>query len=62
MPEVHVPQAHAPNDLVTRSKPLQSVWRWGLYLVVAAVCTLVFGLYLRPDMMVTLTEQLWACF
>jgi hypothetical protein len=37
-------------------------WRWLAYLLALMVCAGVFGLYLRPDMMVTLTEQLWACF
>jgi hypothetical protein len=39
-----------------------SRWRWLGYLLALAVCVGVFGLYLRPDMMVTLTEQLWSCF
>ncbi len=37
-------------------------WRWLAYLLALLVCAGVFGLYLRADMMVTLTEQLWACF
>mgnify|MGYP003332560587 CR=1 FL=1 len=37
-------------------------WRWVAYPLVALACAVVFALYLRPDMMVTLTEQLWACF
>ena len=37
-------------------------WRWVAYPVAGLACALVFALYLRPDMMVTLTEQLWACF
>jgi hypothetical protein len=36
--------------------------RWLAYLLALMVCAGVFGLYLRPDMMVMLTEQLWACF
>ena len=32
---------------------------WG---AAAAVLLAVFALYTRPDMMVTLADQLWACF
>ena len=37
-------------------------WRWLAYLVAGLVCAAVFGWYLHPDMLITLTEQLWACF
>jgi hypothetical protein len=30
--------------------------------VVLAVLAAVFALYTRPDLMVTLSEQIWACF
>lgn len=29
---------------------------------VLAVLAAVFALYTRPDLMVTLSEQIWACF
>jgi len=31
-------------------------------LVVVAALALVFGLYTRPDFLVQLSNQLWACF
>jgi hypothetical protein len=37
-------------------------WRWLAYLLALWVCAGVFVMYLRPDMMIALTEQLWACF
>lgn len=36
--------------------------RWAGYGLAGLVCALVFALYVQPDMMVTLAEQLWACF
>jgi hypothetical protein len=44
---------------VPKARPL---WRGVGYAAVALACALVFGLYVRPDMMVTLADQLWACF
>jgi hypothetical protein len=38
------------------------LWRWAGYAAVALACAMVFALYVRPDMMVTLADQLWACF
>ncbi|MDI9331965.1 MAG: hypothetical protein QM527_11780 [Alphaproteobacteria bacterium] len=37
-------------------------WRWLAYGLAALVCALIFGMYVQPDMMVLLAEQLWACF
>ena len=31
------------------------------FVLAGLVCFLVFALYIQPDMMVTLAEQLWAC-
>ncbi len=42
--------------------PRRSWMRWSVYAAVALACALVFVLYVRPDMMVTLADQLWACF
>ncbi|HQQ70716.1 MAG TPA: hypothetical protein PLL92_10445 [Alicycliphilus sp.] len=36
--------------------------RWLAYAAVLAVLLVVFALYLRPDFMLTLADQLWACF
>ncbi len=35
---------------------------WLAYTVALVVLLLVFGLYLQPDFMVTLAQQVWACF
>jgi hypothetical protein len=32
------------------------------YGVAGVACTLVFLAYLKPDMMLTLAQQIWACF
>lgn len=38
-------------------------WRRGLgWIAVAALLLLVFAAYLRPDLAMTLANQLWACF
>lgn len=36
--------------------------RWLLYLLATAVLVGVFTLYLQPDFMVQLADQVWACF
>ncbi len=51
-----------PEQGVISTPPPRTGWRWGGYAAVALACALVFGLYVRPDMMVTLADQLWACF
>jgi hypothetical protein len=33
-----------------------------VYAAAALACGLVFMAYLKPDVMVTLAQQLWACF
>jgi uncharacterized membrane protein YuzA (DUF378 family) len=40
------------------------VWRWAWvsYGLIGLACVLVFLLYTQADMMVTLAQQLWACF
>jgi hypothetical protein len=39
-----------------------SARRIGLGAVALALCALVFGLYLRPDMVFTLATAVWNCF
>ncbi len=39
-----------------------SVQRVALYGVALLVLLAVFALYLQPDFMVTLAQQVWACF
>ena len=36
--------------------------RWAAYGLAMAVLAGVFLLYLQPDFMVTLAQQVWACF
>lgn len=36
--------------------------RWLGYLGAAAALAAVFSLYLQPDFMVLLAQQVWACF
>ena len=36
--------------------------RWLAYLAALVVLLLVFGLYTQPRMLVTLADQVWACF
>ncbi|HEX5783955.1 MAG TPA: hypothetical protein VFY35_04420 [Burkholderiaceae bacterium] len=35
---------------------------WAVRAAVLAVCLAVFALYLRPGFLLTLANQLWACF
>jgi hypothetical protein len=40
-----------------------TAWRRRLaWIAVAVVLLLVFAAYLRPDLIVTLANQIWACF
>lgn len=36
--------------------------RWLAYAAALAVLLAVFAMYLRPDFMLTLADQLWSCF
>lgn len=40
----------------------RSIQRLVLYSAAVAALLAVFSLYLRPDFMVTLAQQVWACF
>lgn len=40
----------------------QRVWKFAAWAAVIAVSLAVFALYTRPQMMVTLTDFVWACF
>lgn len=40
----------------------KSLLTWLAYLAALAALALVFALYLQPDFMVTLAQQVWACF
>ena len=42
-----------------RSKTLT---HWIAYAAALAALALVFSLYLQPEFMVTLAQQVWACF
>lgn len=55
---------HAPSTSSTPTAPrlLQGWQRALVWAVVAAVLAAVFALYLQPDFMVTLANQVWACF
>lgn len=35
---------------------------WAVWAAVLAMCLAVFALYLRPVFLLTLADQLWACF
>lgn len=36
--------------------------RWMTFAAVLAVLLAVFALYLQPDFMLSLADQIWACF
>ena len=44
----------------------RTAWpRWqrlALWALIALVLALVFGLYLQPEFMVNMADQVWACF
>lgn len=51
--------------LPTASPPARHVPRWLkalLWLGAGAVLAAVFGLYLDPDFMLLMADQVWACF
>lgn len=37
-------------------------WKYICYIAVVAATVGVFALYTRPEMMVTLSDLIWACF
>lgn len=44
-------------------KPRQRLWqKWLAYGGAALVLLAVFALYTRPDFLVTLANEVWACF
>lgn len=55
---------HATSPTSTPTAPrLLHGWRRALaWVAIAAVLAAVFALYLQPDFMVTLANQVWACF
>jgi len=42
--------------------PLPRWVRWGLGVAAVTATLGVFALYQRPDFLLTLADQLWACF
>lgn len=47
----------------THPRPLLRPWqRAVVWLVVLAALMAVFALYTQPDFMLTLADQVWACF
>ena len=63
MPDIELtpPHVHASGSqrASARARLIGRCWAYALG---AAALILVFGLYVQPEMMVTLAEQLWACF
>lgn len=55
---------HGPRTLLNRWSAGWPTWAWrlALWLMVAAACLGVFALYTSAQIMVTLADQLWACF
>lgn len=55
---------HSMHNAAPHSHPPQlPTWlRVLLWIVVFAAMALVFGLYLQPDFMLTMADQVWACF
>jgi len=63
MPEIDLPPPHVHAAGSQRgSSRAPVIGRCLVYALGAAALILVFGLYVQPEMMVTLAEQLWACF
>lgn len=54
------PEQVPPPSSPPRQRP---VWLRALaWLAVALILLAVFGLYLEPDFMLTMADQVWACF
>lgn len=54
---------HTPGTAPPSVPPRLHGWRRALvWAAIAAVLAAVFALYLQPDFMVTLANQVWACF
>lgn len=52
-----------PSDPLHTATPSMPGWLRGLvWAVVLAVLLAVFALYTQPDFMLTLADQVWACF
>jgi succinylglutamate desuccinylase len=62
MPEPDISPLTGQQPTVMTAGHQQQRWRWVGYGLVALLLGLVFSLYLQPGIMVTLAEQLWACF
>ncbi len=53
-----MPPTSPPTSLTPRQR-----WRgWALGAAAVVATLAVFALYLRPDFMVMLADQMWACF
>lgn len=57
MAGMHTP---APAHTGTPAR-IPGMWRAALWALVAAVLAGVFALYLQPNFVVTLADQVWAC-
>ena len=55
-------EACTPAQSVASSPRLGTALRRLSFVGVGLLLALVFALYTQPDMMVTVAEQLWACF
>lgn len=52
-----------PISAPVASPPRKHLWQRAVgWLLVALVLAAVFGMYLNPDFMLTMADQVWACF
>ena len=62
----HNPSAHTGDQTNALAEEHTTNWpawlRWGLTASAVLLTLAVFGLYQRPDFLMTLADQLWACF
>ncbi|MBY0464577.1 MAG: hypothetical protein K2W33_06505 [Burkholderiales bacterium] len=50
-----------PADTALPTHPLPSWTGWLVWLVLLGLLLAVFGLYMQPDFLLTLANQLWSC-
>ena len=49
------------DDTPTAQRPLPGWTGWLIWLALLAALLAVFGMYLRPDFLLTLADQVWSC-
>lgn len=49
------------DDIPPAQRPLPGWTGWLIWLALLAALLTVFGMYLQPDFLLTLADQVWSC-